>query len=248
MALTSRLITIPLPFTPIHYCVSESTWANGISIPKVIEFEVKRQQGLISEGKKIAKEVRKAEPDFSTSFLRPLPGSARMYPETDVLPVRIASDHIFHLRENLPKLGYRSRIEVMTPLIPGLSAGGKMSSSDKGSKIDLIEPEQEVKKKLNSAYCPEGIAEGNGVLAFCRYVLMVIKKDKNEEFVIKRPDKFGGNVSYKDYDVLESDFINKKLHPMDLKSALADEINKLLLPIRNQMKGKEELINKAYPD
>ena len=29
-------------------------------------------------------EVRKAEPDFTTSFLRPMPGASRMYPETDV--------------------------------------------------------------------------------------------------------------------------------------------------------------------
>ncbi|HLD87454.1 MAG TPA: hypothetical protein VJB12_05325, partial [Candidatus Nanoarchaeia archaeon] len=74
------------------------------SIPKVIEFEVKRQQGLISEGKKIAKEVRKADADFSTTFLRPLPGSARMYPETDVLPVRISEDYVGQVRGNLPKL------------------------------------------------------------------------------------------------------------------------------------------------
>ena len=32
----------------------------------------------------IPKEVRKANPDGTTSFLRPMPGAARMYPETDV--------------------------------------------------------------------------------------------------------------------------------------------------------------------
>ena len=74
------------------------------SIPKVIEFEVKRQRDLISEGKKIPKEVRKAEPDFTTTFLRPLPGAARLYPETDVLPVRITADYVSRLRKNLPKL------------------------------------------------------------------------------------------------------------------------------------------------
>ncbi|HIJ19257.1 TPA: Glu-tRNA(Gln) amidotransferase subunit GatE [Candidatus Woesearchaeota archaeon] len=74
------------------------------SIPKVIEFEVRRQQHLISEGKKLSKEVRKAEPDFTTSFLRPLPGAARLYPETDVLPVKVSKEQIRHIRENLPKL------------------------------------------------------------------------------------------------------------------------------------------------
>jgi len=58
------------------------------SIPRIIEHEVIRQQKLIKQSKKIKKEVRKAEPDFSTSFLRPMPGAARMYPETDVPPVK----------------------------------------------------------------------------------------------------------------------------------------------------------------
>ena len=60
------------------------------SITKVIDFEVQRQLELIGSGKKPVEEVRKAEPDFTTSFLRPMPGSARMYPETDVAPIKIA--------------------------------------------------------------------------------------------------------------------------------------------------------------
>jgi glutamyl-tRNA(Gln) amidotransferase subunit E len=36
----------------------------------------------------VPKEVRKPNPDGTTAFLRPLPGSARMYPETDAVPLR----------------------------------------------------------------------------------------------------------------------------------------------------------------
>jgi len=64
------------------------------SIVKVIENEVRRQEGLIKKGKKIREEVRKAEPDFSTSFLRPMPGAARMYPETDVSPIKITKERL----------------------------------------------------------------------------------------------------------------------------------------------------------
>lgn len=74
------------------------------SIPKVVEYEVKRQIESIKQGKKLSKEVRKAEQDFTTSFLRPLPGAARLYPETDVLPVRIEKSHIDKMKKNLPKL------------------------------------------------------------------------------------------------------------------------------------------------
>src|SRR3989344_985051 len=59
------------------------------SIPKVIEYEIKRQQDLIKQGKKLVEEVRRAEPDGRTTFLRPMAGAARMYPETDVLPIPI---------------------------------------------------------------------------------------------------------------------------------------------------------------
>lgn len=58
------------------------------SIPKVIDNEIKRHLELIAKGRKVAKEVRKAEPDFTTSFLRPMPGAARMYPETDIPVIR----------------------------------------------------------------------------------------------------------------------------------------------------------------
>jgi Glu-tRNA(Gln) amidotransferase subunit E-like FAD-binding protein len=54
------------------------------SIPKVVDNEIQRHLDLLKKKKKIEKEVRKAEPDFTTSFLRPMPGASRMYPETDV--------------------------------------------------------------------------------------------------------------------------------------------------------------------
>ncbi|MGM5488588.1 MAG: Glu-tRNA(Gln) amidotransferase subunit GatE [Nanobdellota archaeon] len=44
---------------------------------------------LCREG--VIKEVRKANPDGTTSYLRPIPGADRMYPETDVLPIKPAS-------------------------------------------------------------------------------------------------------------------------------------------------------------
>ncbi|RMF55811.1 Glu-tRNA(Gln) amidotransferase GatDE subunit E [Candidatus Woesearchaeota archaeon] len=55
------------------------------TMPAVIEREVKRQLSL---KKKEEAHVRKVEPDGSTSYLRPMPGAARMYPETDVVPLK----------------------------------------------------------------------------------------------------------------------------------------------------------------
>ena len=73
------------------------------SISKVAENEVKRQLGLIKLEKFVQNEVRRALPDDTTEYMRPLPGAARMYPETDVQPIRITNDHIKQIRKNLPE-------------------------------------------------------------------------------------------------------------------------------------------------
>jgi len=54
-------------------------------------------------------EVRNAMPDKTTKYLRPLPGSARMYPETDLELLKISRDMINDVKKNLPKL--KSEIE-----------------------------------------------------------------------------------------------------------------------------------------
>ncbi len=52
----------------------------------------------------IPEETRKAESDGTTSYLRPRPGAARMYPETDVRPVIISNERINKIKDNLPEL------------------------------------------------------------------------------------------------------------------------------------------------
>ncbi|MDP1729274.1 MAG: tyrosine--tRNA ligase [archaeon] len=142
-----------------------------------------------------------------------------------------------YAREYLPKIGYKPRIELINPLIRGL-VGEKMSSSIAASKIDLLDDEESVKKKINKADCVEG-DPNNGVNALSQYLIMVLKKDRGEKFVIERPEKFGGNVIYDNYAQLEKDFIEKKLHPMDLKNAVAREINILLKKFREDKKIHE---------
>ncbi|MEM4166251.1 MAG: Glu-tRNA(Gln) amidotransferase subunit GatE [Candidatus Bilamarchaeaceae archaeon] len=40
----------------------------------------------------VPKETRRANPDGTTSYMRPLPGRARLYPETDVPPIKITKE------------------------------------------------------------------------------------------------------------------------------------------------------------
>ena len=52
----------------------------------------------------IPEETRRALPDGNSAYMRPLPGAARMYPETDVLPVQISEDRLSKIKSSLPEL------------------------------------------------------------------------------------------------------------------------------------------------
>ncbi|CAG7666140.1 unnamed protein product [Allacma fusca] len=146
----------------------------------------------------------------------------------------------------LPQLGYAKRIHFMNPMVPGLS-GGKMSSSEIESKIDLLDSAAEVKKKLKKAFCEPGNIEDNGVLSFCKYVIFPLF----DSLTIERPEKYGGNQIFSTHEELEDSFAQEEVHPGDLKAAVVSAINKLLDPIRQTWADSEELkklAQDAYPD
>jgi len=147
-------------------------------------------------------------------------------------------------RENHLKMGYKPRIEIMFPLLPGL-IGEKMSASDERSKIDLLDDEKTIKNKLKNAEMIAGDSN-NGVMIFLEHVIMTIKKDKREKFLVKRDKKYGGNLEYETYEEIKKDFIKKKLHPLDLKNAVAKEISELLKPIHKHKKELEKLAKKSW--
>lgn len=68
-------------------------------ISKVIELEVQRQLSL----PKVEKEVRTVNADGTTRFTRPLPGAARLYPETDIPPILIKKKMIQKIKKELPE-------------------------------------------------------------------------------------------------------------------------------------------------
>lgn len=149
--------------------------------------------------------------------------------------------------EFLPKLGYKKRIHLMNPMLPGLQ-GSKMSSSDANSKIDLLDSPEIIKKKLNNAFCPEGIIEDNGVLTFIKYALFPYLNRVNETFDVERPEKFGGNISFKNYDELEQTFISKKIHPLDVKNTMSKYLTQILEPVRKAFDDSnyKDNLEKAY--
>lgn len=147
----------------------------------------------------------------------------------------------------MPQLGYAKRIHLMNPMVPGLT-GGKMSSSEEDSKIDILDSPASVKKKIKRAFCEPGNITDNGLLSFTKHVLYSLFKE-NEGFKICRKPEFGGDVEYKKYEELEEAFSKEEVHPGDLKTAVEGYINRLLDPIRKEFDTPfyKELTEKAYP-
>ncbi len=151
-------------------------------------------------------------------------------------------------RELFPKLGFKPPVVISHHMLLGLQFNSgnlegierkialKMSKSKPETAIFMTDSREDIIKKFNKAYCPEGIEQDNPVLEYARYIVF----EKFKKVDIKRDKKYGGDVSYDSYESLRKDFIDKKLHPMDLKNAIADYIDKSIEPVREHFKKNEK--------
>ena len=242
---------IPLLFESIGVSVRNLEIVKGsdFQLDKRYFYDVLRMSTFTSERDclKAASEVVKMgeNPKLSGLIYPIMQALDEEYLDVDVQYGGLDQRKIFvFARENLPKIGYKARVEIMTAIIPGL-IGEKMSASVEKSKIDLLDNEEMVVEKVNSAHCVEGDVD-NGLLPFLRYVVMVIKGDLNKELIIERDKKYGGNIVFRRYEEIEGAFRNKKLHPLDLKEAVAKEINHLLAPMRKNFGKLSKLAANAY--
>ena len=109
----------------------------------------------------------------------------------------------------------------------------KMSKSMPDSAIFMTDTTEDIKRKINKAYCLEGDIKENPVLEYYKYIVFEsLERLGINEVKIERPEKFGGNISFKTYSDLEKTFAEKKVHPMDLKVVLIKYLDQLIEPVR----------------
>ena len=158
------------------------------------------------------------------------------------------------VREIFPKMKWKVPVAVHHKLLPGFTKPtenadsqilGKMSKSDPNSGVFIHNTDNEIKKKISRAWCEEGNILNNPLLEITKTVIF----HEFNEIKIERPDKFGGNVTYSDYNQIEEDFAQKKLHPGDLKQTVGNYLVKIVSPIREKLNLSSELsdaITKSY--
>jgi len=131
--------------------------------------------------------------------------------------------------EQLPKIKLGKRWHLMNPMVPGLT-GGKMSSSEADSKIDLLDPPEIVAKKIDGSLCNRGSPEENGVLAFFHFVVLPI--------IHPKPVELGGK-SFTTYDEIQTDFESGALSEKTLKEYLKTFLIDVLEKVQKQCKTPE---------
>ena len=112
----------------------------------------------------------------------------------------------------------------------------KMSKSTPDSAIFMLDSPDDVKRKINKAFCPPKQVIENPVLEYCKYIIFELV----DSFRVERPEKYGGDVNYNSYEGLEKDFAKGKLNPPDLKPAVIKSLNQLLEPIRTHFEKNKK--------
>jgi tyrosyl-tRNA synthetase len=111
----------------------------------------------------------------------------------------------------------------------------KMSKSKPDTCIFIHDSEKEVKRKINKAFCMEKEIKYNPILDWVKRLIFPIKG----KLEINRPEKFGGNIKYKNYLELEKDFEKGTIHPIDLKNSVAISLINILEPARKHFSKGE---------
>lgn len=158
-------------------------------------------------------------------------------------------------REAAKDLGQQKPVAIHHHLLQGLmqpifttDEGGKkvldpeaakMSKSKPDSAVFIHDSPDEIKRKVSNAYAPEGIVEFNPILDWTRHLIFYNQGHtlqglslKDTPFVVVRKTEYGGDKSYSIYEDLEKDYAEKKLHPQDLKIAVAEWLIQKLEPAR----------------
>jgi Glu-tRNA(Gln) amidotransferase subunit E-like FAD-binding protein len=207
------------------------------NIERALKIEIERQKSLVDKGKSVP-EVRQVLSDGKSKFLRPLPGSARMYPETDLPLLKISRDIINKAKKTLPRLrkdieGELRKEGLTEEMVSLLLKRNKLeefrnlaeilNQPKLISKILLIYPKEIASHKKLKLEKVEGILEDN-----LPDVLNLVKKRKISEQHIKHILE----------NLVEGKGLDARVEKVDMH-----EIEEKILKI---IKSKPGLSDKAY--
>ena len=152
-------------------------------------------------------------------------------------------------RELAPKLKFKKPISVSHHMLMGLgeppSPGAttiertialKMSKSKPHTAIFMTDSEEEIKQKINKAHCPAKEVNENPILDYAKHLVF----RKYSVMKIERPEKFGGNIEFENYQDLTKGYREGNVHPMDVKNSVAKYVNEMVKPVRDHFEKNKK--------
>ncbi|MCK4478562.1 tyrosine--tRNA ligase [Candidatus Bathyarchaeota archaeon] len=161
-------------------------------------------------------------------------------------------------RDAAEKLGWQKPSCIHTPLLMGLKGPAesdrqldddvalnlkivsKMSKSLPRTCIFVHDSPEDIKAKLKDAYCPPKQVSGNPVLEAAQLAVF----SNTNKLTITRPPEYGCTEIFTNYIELEKVYREGKIHPLDLKNAVAEALIQILEPVRTHFKKYPEKLEK----
>lgn len=178
-------------------------------IEKAVEKEAERQFEISNEKKKLNSEVRKVLPDGKTEFSRPMPGAARMYPETDLPLLKISREMINDAKKTLPKSRGEEREglkKILSDDLIKLVLDGNLENFKELLEVYPKNPKLVAKmltlwRREVASKTKEDVDKVNGIINFdlMRKLLLEVRKgDLNENHIKPIFSKLAKGISLED--------------------------------------------------
>jgi tyrosyl-tRNA synthetase len=130
-------------------------------------------------------------------------------------------------------------VAVHTPLLSSLKGGGrmepveggvekKMSKSDPASGIAIPSERATIVERVAGAFCPAKEVDGNPIVEIAQYIVFPWEGRLD----VARPPKFGGPLIFETPEAFLDAWRTGSLHPQDLKSAVAEALDRRIEPAR----------------
>ena len=196
--------------------------------------------------KGVLKEVRKANPDGTTTFMRPMPGAARMYPETDIRPIKpdikgiIIPELLVEKKERFKEIG------LAEDLARDLSKSGKNdlfeSFVDKFSNVKaayiaetMLSTPKNLKRKFNVD--AEKLTDNDFEKIFSLLDSGKIAKESVEDILLKICK--GEKVDYAKYSQMSDKELETEIKKI-VSASKGIEFNALVGKVMGTLKGRAE--------
>jgi glutamyl-tRNA(Gln) amidotransferase subunit E len=105
--------------------------------------------------KHVPEETRGPNPDGTTRYMRPRPGAARMYPETDIPPTQITEEHIRKVRSHLPEFPEQKLERLIKEYKLNQKLAKQVLDSEHGELFETVAKESNVSPTTVAAFMTE---------------------------------------------------------------------------------------------